>query len=213
MSVRISISPGNDLADALALYPRAVKTAARLAINDTARFARRIATDQMTKEVNFPKGYLSEPGRFEVASFAQGDSLEAIVRARGRATSLRRFAQGDPTPESTRGKGAGGVTVAVKPGSSIKMPGAFIVRLKRGPGPIGSDSFNLGLAVRLKPGQVLKSKYKYNAVELGRKSGVYILYGPSVAQAFDIVRHEIISEVTSELDRQFRRQFLLQVGK
>lgn len=205
------------LASVLARFPAAVKAAARPAINDTARFAVKIGTERMTREINFPKGYLGEPGRFAVSVFAKGDDLRAVVSARGRATSLRRFALGSPTPESTRGfwrqkRGGGpGVTVQVKPGKSQRLPSAFILRLKRGAASVSDDSFNLGLAIRLRPGQVLPKKYRYTSVQLS--GGVYVLYGPSVAQAFDSVRFDIQDEVASELTRQFKRQFALVVTR
>ena len=217
MTVEIQPEAIVDLASVIARFPAAVKAAARPAVNDAARYAVRIGTDRITREVNFPKGYLQEPGRFAVSVFAQGDDLRAVVTARGRSTSLRRFAVGSPTPESTRGfpgqkRGSGpGVTVEVKPGQRKLLPGAFILRLKRGAASISDDSFNLGLAIRLRPGEVLPKKYKYTAVQL--TGGIYILYGPSVAQAFDTVKLDIAGEVASELTRQFRRQFGLVVAR
>jgi hypothetical protein len=69
----------------------------------------------------------------------------------------------------------------------------------------------LGLAVRLKPGEVPNFKRKDgNPLEIF--PNVYLLYGPSVAQAFDLVAKEIAPDVTSELAKEFQRQFFVQLG-
>ena len=76
------------------------------------------------------------------------------------------------------------------------MDQAFLVRLKNN---------NIGLAVRLKPGEVLQNSEK--AVRLD--NNVYLLYGPSVDQVFRSVADDktpkILSDVTAEFLRQFAR--------
>jgi hypothetical protein len=65
------------------------------------------------------------------------------------------------------------------------------------------DEFNIGLAIRLKPGESLQSTQK--ASPLG--GGAYLLYGPSVAQVFDTVRDDIAPEVADFASFEFARQF------
>ena len=74
------------------------------------------------------------------------------------------------------------------------MDQAFLVRLKNN---------NIGLAVRLKPGEVLQNSEK--AVRLD--NNVYLLYGPSVDQVFRSVADDITPSIQQSVSRQFFRQF------
>ena len=138
----------------------------------TARFRTRGA-DQIRQAINFPASYL-QPGqkRLYVAQQATRSKPEGIIRARGRATSLARFVTG-------RSPGKEGVTVQVKKGHSEHLKRAFLVKLPAGTGSVDTQ-FNMGLAVRLRKGDILRNKR--TAKRLAR--GLYLLYGPSVDQVF-----------------------------
>lgn len=153
------------------LAPR-VKFAAVQAINKVARDQRAEAARRITDQVNLPKSYVSPSGgRLTVSQKAQRTSLEARITARGRPTSLARFSKGSP--------GKAGVTVEVKPGQSRYMRRAFLIRLPQG-STLTDSRFNLGLAIRLRPGERLDNKVRQ--VKLDK--GLYLLYGPSVQQVF-----------------------------
>lgn len=172
------------------------------AINKTTRDARAKAAREILKQVNLPASYVSpSQGRLSVAKQASPASLEGVIRARGRNTSLARFARaagGSPS----RG---GGVFVSVKPGSSTFMRRAFLIRLRQG-NALTDTQFNLGLAMRLRPGETFKNKTDF----VRMKNGLYLLYGPSVHQLFlardntGIARElepEILADMTAEFFR------------
>ncbi|MNK62102.1 hypothetical protein D3C87_812710 [compost metagenome] len=170
--------------------PDIAEQAAVLAVNDVAE--RQGITEmrkEMRKEVAFPKGYL-EGERLQVVKKARKGDISAMIRGRDRATSLARFAEGQ-NPENTRGRG---VRVRVNPGQTRLMPKAFMVRLKNG---------NLGVAVRLQPGDQLRNSSK--AVKL--KDNTYLLYGPSVDQVFRGVAEDQTPQIQRLLTTQFLRQF------
>lgn len=153
------------------LGPR-IKTAAAQAINKVARDQRAEAARRITDQVNLPKSYVSPAGgRLVVSQQAQKESLEARITARGRPTSLARFSRGTP--------GKAGVTVEVKPGQTSFMRRAFLIRLPQG-STLTDSRFNLGLAIRLRPGERLQNK----ARQVKLDKGLYLLYGPSVQQVF-----------------------------
>lgn len=153
------------------LGPR-IKTAAAQAINKVARDQRAEAARRITDQVNLPKSYVSPAGgRLVVSQQAQKENLEARITARGRPTSLARFSRGTP--------GKAGVTVEVKPGQTSFMRRAFLIRLPQG-STLTDSRFNLGLAIRLRPGERLQNKVRQ--VKLDK--GLYLLYGPSVQQVF-----------------------------
>jgi hypothetical protein len=153
------------------LAPR-VKFAAVQAINKVARDQRAEAARRITDQINIPKSYVSPSGgRLVVSQQAQRTSLEARITARGRPTSLARFSKGSP--------GRAGVTVEVKPGQTSYMRRAFLIRLPQG-STLTDSRFNLGLAIRLRPGERLDNKVRQ--VKLDK--GLYLLYGPSVQQVF-----------------------------
>lgn len=162
-----------DLLDGISSDSR--KLVAVRAINTAARDGRAQASRLIRADVNFPASYVG-PGerRLYVSKQATRGDLEAKITARGRATSLARFVVGNPTPN------ASGVYVEVQPGKVRFLKRAFVIRLPPGKGSVTDTAHNLGLAVRLKPGQTLKNKLSARRVA----SGLYVLYGPSVSQVF-----------------------------
>ena len=178
-----------------------IRFAATKAINKIARDKRSRAARIIRDQVNFPASYVS-PGqkRLYVSKQATGGDLEARITARGRATSLARFVQGNPKP------GKPGVYLTVAPGKSRYASRLFIVRLKGIDGQTDSIRANLGLAIRLRPGESLKNKYSARKLA----SGLYLLYGPSVDQVFRAsdgtgVANSMVPEIQRDLSAEFLR--------
>lgn len=192
MSVSILAQGLLDVQHFFDALPDVANKAATLAINDTAE---RVAVPQIRNEINaqvaFPTGYLKLPTRLGVTRKARFNSLEAVITARDRPTSLARFAPGQ-TVQNTR---KGGVRVEVKKGSRRLMKKAFMVSLRNG---------NVGLAIRLKDGEKLDNK-RDPAIQLAKN--VYLLYGPSVDQVFRGVVPEKQELIGQTLTKQFLRQF------
>ena len=172
-----------------------------MAINKIARDARAQAAKMIRQEVNFPAKYVSPAQkRLYVSKQATGGNLEARITAQGRATSLAQFVKGAPRP------GKPGVYVEVAPGKARMMKRAFLIRLPQGSSPVTDTKFNLGLAIRLRPGESLANKVSARRVE----KGLYVLYGPSVNQVFrandgDGIANEMVPDVAAKLEAEFRR--------
>lgn len=170
-----------------------------MAINRTAAQARTDASARIRAQVAFSSTYLNPAQkRLYVAKQATRGSPEAIIRARGRPTSLARFIMGTP-------KKGEGVTVQVAPGRAKFMRRAFLIKLRAGNDDI-ETRFNMGLAMRLKPGEDIKRKT--HVVRM--KSGLYVLYGPSVSQVFmandgDGVAKDLEPDILEDLEKEFIR--------
>lgn len=208
MSARITAVNLLDIDEFLAAQPEAARTSARIAINSvTARKAVPRMRRAMREEVGFPAGYLEDPDRFGQTKKATDADLSATITARFRPTSLARFAQG--SPEGARR--TGGVRVKVNAtGGAKRIGGAFFVRLRRGRDT--QDGFNLGLAIRLKPGQTIRGRRK-GAQGIQLAPDLYLLYGPSVDQVFRQVSVSESPAVADELQREFIRQFVRLSGQ
>lgn len=199
MSVTVSAEGVADLELYFERFPTAAKRAMSVAINETARdVALPEARREITAQVNFPFGYLDDGDRLSISQFAYPERLEAKLTARDRPTSLNRFVTGDLPAEATY---RAGVTVAVKPGSVRKLPGAFAVPLKNG---------NIGLAIRLRPGETLTGVHDFTPIQLF--PNVFLLYGPSVNQVFQTVAEDIELPVTNALETEFLRQLNLRIS-
>jgi len=177
------------------------KLAAVKALNTAARDGRAQAARMIRANVNFPASYVG-PGdkRLYVSKKATRGDLEVKITARGRITSLARFVQGNPTPN------AAGVYVEVQPHKVVHLKRAFVIRLPQGANSVTDTAHNLGLAVRLKPGQQLRNKLSSRRVA----SGLYVLYGPSVSQVFRAnddtgVANEMAPGVADHLVAEFLR--------
>lgn len=174
--------------------------AAVRAINKIARDARAEAARKIRDQVNLPARYVSpSQKRFYVSKQAQGRSLEARITAQGRATSLAQFIPGGAR------KGQRGVHVEVAPGKARLMKKAFVIPLRQGNASVDTK-YNLGLAIRLRPGERLQNKTFAKRVE----SGLYLLYGPSVSQVFRAndgtgVASDMAPEVANDLTAEFLR--------
>lgn len=177
-----------------------IALAAVRSINKIARDGRVAISREIRRQVNLPASYLSPSGgRLAVSRQATRGNLEAAISARGRATSLARFSAGGKV-------GKEGVTVSVSPGRSVTLKRAFLLRLRAGRASLDTQS-NLGLAVRLRPGESLRGKYAARRMA----SGLYLLYGPSVAQVFldnsgKGVATDFEPEILANLEIEFGRQ-------
>lgn len=196
--MKIEVSAIRGLTDFLDAAPEAARQAAALSMNDITggkgltRYKKSIRS-----QVAFPGGYLEDADKFGQTGFATPGHLETKISARQRATSLARFANGIV--------GGEGATVHVKPGRSIRLKKAFMVRLRAGTA-LDDSNFNLGLAVRIKPGQVIRHKRDTSRMVHLAKD-VFLLYGPSVDQVFRSVAETDTPAVLNEMGLEFFRQF------
>lgn len=169
--------------------PDVANKSAMLALNQVSeREAIPMIRRSAESQINFPKGYLDNPDRLGITRKATLGSLEVVITARDRPTSLARFAPGQ-NPQNTR---RGGVTVQVKKGRTKHLGKAFLVRLKND---------NIGLATRDKA--LINRAYK--PVMLDR--GVYLLYGPSVDQVVKTVAEDALPAIGDKVSSEFFRQF------
>lgn len=157
---------------------------ARNAINKALDRTRTSSDKAIRESLNFPARYLSQ--RLTVKERARGTTLQGMISGRDRPTSLARFA-------SNRSQTQGKAGVRVQVGLAAKMMNhAFLMKLNNG---------NLGLAMRLKEGESLSNKKKL--VKVGK--GLYLLYGPSVDQAFATVMPDQEDKAAEFLEREFLR--------
>lgn len=171
-------------------FPEVAEKAAVMAINTTAeRKAIPMIRHDAESQVNFPSGYLDGDDRLGLTQRATRGSMEAVITARDRPTSLARFITGEAKI------GQAGVTVRVKKtGGGNRMDKAFVVKLKNG---------NRGVAIRLKPGETPDRAYK--PVMLA--DNVWLLYGPSVDQVVRTVAEAALPEIGDLLSDEFYRNF------
>lgn len=169
--------------------PDEIVKKARQAINAAADKARTSAVRDIRSELNFPARYLTD--RLTVRERARGNSLQAVITGRDRPTSLARFATSQNVDASRR-KGY----VQVKVGNSTKrISGGFLIKLRGG---------NIGLALRLKPGETVKGK---RSAAKQMAPNLYLLYGPSVDQAFQtaVDKTTLEQDTADFLEKEFMR--------
>lgn len=185
---------------------QSVDPASRIAINDGARFAVREGAKDISSELNLSQRYImgGPAPRLAVRRFASDADLEAVVTGRDRPTSLSRFAR-----TAVRfGKQRLSPTVKVSAqGGGQRIRGSFFVRLRRGVSMDG-ETFNVGLAVRLKPGQRIPGK---NVMAKPGRSGFYLLYGPSVGQAYRTASVRTVPAVSQRIGNTLARELLRRI--
>lgn len=175
-----------------------------MALNQTAeRKGLKLAREEMIQQVAFPTGYLFPP-RFQVSGKATPGKLLAVIRGAFTPTPLARFAGTQRARFVTARKHRRGtprptIKVEVKPGRIVSLPRAFLLTLKNG---------NIGLGIRLKPGEVLHHTIGAKLITSGPLAGVALLYGPSVDQVFRSVAVDITPPLLIELESEFLRQFI-----
>jgi len=190
-------------ADFFARMPAINAKAARLALNQTAsRGGLTLARNEILDEIAFPKDYINA-SRLGVTKYATESDLEAIITGRKRATSLARFAApGTPIGSSLRS----GVRVRVsKNGGGETLRKAWLVRLRAG-ASLTEDNYNVGLAVRVNPGDKIKGKSSAHQGWLV-PGVVALLYAPSVDQVFREVAGDIAPRIGDMAAQEFLRQF------
>lgn len=184
-----------------------IKLWAAQAINRTAERGRTMAARQIRQQINLPASYVSpSEKRLYVSKKAQRGDLEARIAARTRATSLARFVSGQAQLHKQ------GVRVEIAPGKARFLKRAFLVRLRAGTANTDTRS-NLGLAVRLRPGEVLRNKSDVRRLD----RGLYLLYGPSVDQIFRArdgsgVAEDISLDLAKSMEDEFLRLVELRNG-
>ena len=186
----IQIDGLKDLERYLETAPDTVSRAASMAINKVAGgTGLTMLRKQVYDEINFPNGYLDKE-RLGQRRWATPSKLEATVSGRDRPTSLARFAPGQTTASSRQARG---VRLQVKKGSAGRtMPNAWLMRLRNN---------NIGLAVRLKPGQTLNKRKPAKEIF----PNVFLLYGPSVDQVFRGVAADKSDAIADMLENEFLR--------
>lgn len=177
-----------------------IKRAASQAINTITRNKRARAAKLIRDEVNLPASYVAPGGKgLFVSQKASPANLQGKITARGRATSLARYVKGSPR------EGKAGVVVEVAPGRARFMKRAFMIRLPGQAGSTDLGSANMGLAIRLRPGERLRNKVTSRRVA----KGLYVLYGPSVDQVFRAISGEgVANDLVAEIDRDLTEEFL-----
>ncbi len=168
--------------------PTKIRQFAVRSINTTARRFRTESSRRIRQQVAFPARYLDSraDGNLRITRNATADAMQAVIQGRFRPTSLARFVKGPRTG------GRRAPTVEVAPGNRQKMNRAFLMNLRSG---------NVGLAVRLRPGERIENKRKMVQID----SGLYLLYGPSVDQVFREVSEEVSDEAAAFLEKEFLR--------
>lgn len=206
--LEINLDGVKDLQSFFETAPEAVTAAARDAINGAVRFGYAESSRQIRQEVNFTQDYIgsvAQGNRLKVSRYATQDNLEGTITAEQRAVSLARFAD----DRSLGGKE--GVTVRVKAGGAARrLATAFLIKLKAGNAAVSQDNFNIGLAIRLKPGETVGNKTKQIPYGKGDPT-LYLLYAPSVDQVFRDVRDKVTPAIEDYLSTEFYRQFDRQV--
>ena len=175
--------------------PEKIRNLASRSINRTLAHARTDSAKRIRQEINFPASYLNpSTGRLAVSSQANPNRLEGKVTGRFRATSLARFVQGNP-------KRGDSVAVQVDPGKTIRLARAFVIPLKSGSASLDTKA-NMGLAVRT-GGKPMRNSSRAKRLA----PGLYLLYGPSVSQAFgQIIDNGGVKDAADFFEQEFLRQ-------
>jgi hypothetical protein len=182
--------------------PTEVKRAALQAVNRTAERARTASARSIREQVNFPARYLSgSQGRLTLDRAKDYESPEAVITGRFRPTSLARFVT------SGRVGGTNGVRLEVAPGFAKRSRRMFLIRLPAGSGTTDTKS-NMGLAIRLRPGEAIDHKHRMVAMS----RGLYLLFGPSVNQVFSTVAADQAPGAADFLEGEFLRLMELYRG-
>lgn len=181
--------------------PRDIQLNAVRAINRVAASQRTRSARLIQAQINVPARFVSpSSGNLTVSQKASRTRMEGRITARGRPTSLARFAR----PGTKFNKA--GVTVEVKPGQASFLRRAFLIKLPGRGGSTELGKFNAGLAIRLRPGERISNKVKQVQVA----KGLYLLYGPSIQQIFldnsgSGVAADIAEETADKLQDEFLR--------
>lgn len=208
LNLSLSIKGNNSYERYLKEFPKITDKAAKLAINETLDKGRTMAKREILSEINFPKSYLdgkSKSGRrLDVRKTDQKELSGAIV-ARTSPTSLSRFLEKEHTKQSGKGRNVpDGVTVKVS-SKRKRMKKAFVRQLRSG---------NRGIAIRLPKGETPAKKQIGKPLYSDRWGDVYLLYGPSVQQAFINNQEKgVARDIRPKLEQFLNKEFLRQMGR
>ncbi|MFL0802450.1 MAG: hypothetical protein K6L81_01945 [Agarilytica sp.] len=186
----------------LSFFPKVAARSAKLAVNDTLRWARVKASKEVRSQINLTASYLNQTNRLFVSRFASDNRLSGVLSARRRPTQLAQFSAKQRVSRIRNGPAQRkGIRVKVKrSGTSKVLRGAFFVKLKRG----SQGDGNVGVAVRSTDGLNLRNA----GVSSGKNhSGFRVLYGPSVDQVFDTVREDLSPVLSGRLQTRFDHHF------
>ncbi len=172
------------------------RAVAQTAINSTLKRSKPKAVRAICAQVALRRPYVSERMR-EVP--ATKDSLEGRLSTPKRGILLNRFdfmrrMLTRRRKRTRKGKGKkgeaykqlAGIRVRVKPGRMKLMPGAFLIRLRRGK-ELGDD---VGIAIRRR-GAKGRSNYT-------------VRHGPSISQVFRSVKDDIAPDIQRDFERTFK---------
>lgn len=183
--------------DEFAKAPKAATQAARFAINAGARKLASASSKQIRGSITFGARELYSPanpkaGKISVL-LASDSSLEARVRGADRPTLLSRFAVNRPT-----GKRKIVPRVRVSPRKTAELARSWFMRFPNG---------QVGIAVRLKPGETMRNRKLGNAYPLKGSPNAFVLFGPSVEQALGQAAPDNLRAVEKLVNDEFLRQF------
>lgn len=209
MSIIIDTTGLREYQRYLGMYPDIAPRAARLAINQTAeRQGLTLARQAMLEQVAFPPNYLSGTDgtgqkRFRLKYRATDSQLEAGIVGQFTPTPLARFSPARAKFVRRAGRhsrrAGGGIPVTIQPGRTVTLKRAFLLNLRSG---------NVGLGIRLRPGEHLEKTIGAKLITSGPLAGVALLYGPSVDQVFRTVAVDISEPLLNYLQSEFLRQIL-----
>lgn len=208
---------GLESIESLQDLPQDIIKSARIAVNYAATRGRTAMAKEVLRQIDFPDDYVAPRNkRLYVREKATNSTLEAIIEARARPTSLSRFLVGSYQP----GYQPEGVRVRIGRGGAVRSIGgrrgdggqgtkAFVFKLNAGKG-FTDSKFNLGLAVRTSNG--LKPPTAWKPVPLG--PNLWLLYGPSVSQALLAATEKtgVAVTLTPEIQDMMSEEFYRQMG-
>ncbi len=165
-------------------FPAEVAQAQRLAVADTLRWGRAQFSADIRAQLNLPLGALSGK-RFEITQYPTAQRPEGVLSAQFAPLNLARFATTKPR-------------LGLKPkirvkagGNSLQLDNSFFI-----PGPSGG----FGLAVRT------KTAMRNSRAARRIANNLYILFGPSVDQAFRVSLPKLKPRVADRLEAETLRQ-------
>jgi len=195
--------------------PDIVTKASVMAVNEGARFGRAAALREMNSQVMLGKKYLGDNLLIKKAQGNVGE-IRAVVTGIQRPVSLARYAASSARAAFLGSKKQPkNMRIRVRTSSTGRvMPKAFFVRLRSGR-EFSETHFNVGLAIRLKPGQQVQGRHISGKpmAKTGSSASVYLLYGPSVDQVFRTVREDVSPEIVQRVRNEFGRQFKRLAGE
>jgi hypothetical protein len=202
MTFVIDVSPLKSMHQFVTALPERAAQASVLAVSAALNFGYAESSRQIRSQLNLPQSYIGSAAsgnRLKIKQRPVPGNPLGVIAASPKPVSLARFAL-----DRTLG-GRKGVSVQVKPGSTRRIGSAFLLKLKSGR-QISEDQFNIGLAIRLKPGQTVFNKKKLRQLSPD-DADLYLVYGPSVDQAFKSVRSQVEPQISAYMQKEFLRQF------